>query len=372
MRVLMTGGGTGGHVNPAIAIADTIMENQRDSTVAFVGTSRGIENKLVPDAGYKLYHVEMSGLRRSLSLKNIKTAYYVLTAPHKAKKLIHEFRPDLVVGTGGYVCWPVVKAAAEMGIPTALHESNAIPGIAVRMLEGKVDKIFVNFEKTKDYLKHPEKAEVVGNPLRGDFSSVGYESARKELGIDGKYEKFVLSCGGSMGAEKVNDLMLAFMRDYVSLHPEVYHVHATGSIEKDICRAQFESMGLDKCENIKLVEYIYDMPLEMAAADVVINRAGAMTLSELAYEGKAAVLIPSPNVTDNHQYKNAMALAEAGAAMVFEESKVSEREFADSVASLLDDGEKRKIMSRAIKKFAVTDSKKLIYRELVKISEQKK
>ena len=368
----MTGGGTGGHVNPAIAIADTIMENQRDSTVAFVGTSRGIENKLVPDAGYKLYHVEMSGLRRSLSLKNIKTAYYVLTAPHKAKKLIHEFRPDLVVGTGGYVCWPVVKAAAEMGIPTALHESNAIPGIAVRMLEGKVDKIFVNFEKTKDYLKHPEKAAVVGNPLRGDFSSVGYESARKELGIDGKYEKFVLSCGGSMGAEKVNDIMLAFMRDYVSLHPEVYHVHATGSIEKDICRAQFESMGLDKCENIKLVEYIYDMPLEMAAADVVINRAGAMTLSELAYEGKAAVLIPSPNVTDNHQYKNAMALAEAGAAMVFEESKVSEREFADSVASLLDDSEKRKTMSRAIKKFAVTDSKKLIYLELVKISEQKK
>ena len=203
-------------------------------------------------------------------------------------------------------------------------------------------------------------------------ASVPKSEARRRLGIPDSVSCVILSFGGSLGAEKVNDLMLAFMRDYVSLHPEVYHVHATGSIEKDICRAQFESMGLDKCENIKLVEYIYDMTLEMAAADVVINRAGAMTLSELAYEGKAAVLIPSPNVTDNHQYKNAMALAEAGAAMVFEESKVSEREFADSVASLLDDGEKRKIMSRAIKKFAVTDSKKLIYRELVKISEQKK
>lgn len=367
MRVIMTGGGTGGHVNPAIAIADSIKENIPDSVIAFVGTSHGIENKLVPKAGYELFHVEMEGLRRSLSLKNIKTAYYVFTAPHKAKKLLKKFKPDLVIGTGGYVCWPVVKSASELGIPTALHESNAIPGVAVRMLEGKADRIFVNFEKTIERLSHPDKAMLVGNPLRGDFSGVDYVSAREKLGITGKYEKFLLSCGGSMGAERVNDLMLAFMRDYVSHHPEVYHVHATGAIEKELCTARFKEMGLDKYENIRLVEYIYDMPLEMAAADIVVNRAGAMTISELAYEGKAAVLIPSPNVTDNHQYKNAAALAEKGAAVLFEEGKTSPDEFVKELSRLIEDDVKRAEMSRAIKAFAVPDSKKLIYNELIKL-----
>lgn len=360
MRVLMTGGGTGGHVYPAIAIADCIMENEPDSEVAFVGTKRGIENKLIPQTPYKLHHVEIRGLRRSLSLQNLKTAYYVLTAPGKAKKLIKAFRPDIVVGTGGYVCWPVLKAAQDMGIPTALHESNAFPGVAVRMLEKRADRIFLNFKEAAEYLKCPEKVMHTGNPLRG-----GFEGA-PEGGIAG-YEKFVLSFGGSMGAERVNEAALAFARDYAAHHPEVYHLHACGSIELEACTAAFREAGLDKCPNVELVEYIHDMPAKMAAADVVVCRAGAMTLSELALQGKAAVLIPSPNVTGNHQLKNAQALENAGAAVIVEEKDLGGDVFTRTVADLLADGGRRRKMAEAVKSFAVPDAKKMIYNELKRL-----
>ncbi len=366
MRVLMTGGGTGGHVNPAIAIADCIMENEPDSVIEFVGTSRGIENKLLAKTDYPLHHVEIRGLRRSLSLANIKTAFYVLTAPGKAKKLIKSFKPDIVIGTGGYVCWPVLKAAQDMGIPTALHESNAFPGVAVRMLEKRADRIFLNFEEAKKYLKYPEKVMHTGNPLRGGFTDISKAKAREELGING-YKHFILSCGGSMGAERVNDMALAFMRDYVASHPEVYHLHACGSIELELCTRQFKEMGLDRFENIKLVEYIYDMPVQMAAADVVIARAGAMTLSELAMQSKPCVLIPSPHVTGNHQLKNAQAIADKGGALVYEEKDLTEAMFVSGVAGLLENEERRSAMSRAIGAFANTEAKKIIYQEIKRL-----
>lgn len=367
MRALLTGGGTGGHVNPAIAIADCIMENEPDSAIAFVGTKRGIENKLVAKTPYPLYHVEIRGLKRSLSLSNLKTAFYVLSAPHKAKKLLRSFRPDIVIGTGGYVCWPVLKAAQDMGIPTALHESNAIPGVAVRMLEGHADRIFLNFEEAAEHLHHPEKVMHTGNPLRGGFTAIDRAQARAQLGIDGKYEKFVLGCGGSMGAERVNDMMLAFMRDYAAGHPEVLVLHACGSIELELCTSQFRAMGLDKYENIRLVEYIYDMPVQMAAADIVVGRAGAMTLSELAMQKKCCVLIPSPHVTGNHQLKNAQALECKGAAVVFEEKDLTDAGFVGGVADLLADSGKRQAMSDAIADFAVPDAKKRIYTELCRL-----
>lgn len=366
MRVLMTGGGTGGHVNPAIAIADSIMENEPDSVIEFVGTSRGIENKLLAKTDYPIHHVEIRGLRRSLSLSNLKTAYYVLTAPRKAKKLIKRFKPDIVIGTGGYVCWPVLKAAQDLGIPTALHESNAFPGVAVRMLEKRADRIFLNFEEAKEYLKYPEKVMHTGNPLRGGFTDISREQARERLGITG-YKHFVLSCGGSMGAERVNDMALAFMRDYVASHPEVYHLHACGNIELELCTSQFKEMGLDKYDNIKLVEYIFDMPLQMSAADVVISRAGAMTLSELAMQGKPCVLIPSPHVTGNHQYKNAKAIADKGGALLFEEKDLSDEGFVRGVCSLLEDEGRRREMSESIKGFAKADAKKIIYQEIKRL-----
>lgn len=376
MRVILTGGGTGGHVNPALSIAETIRKYEPDSEIIFVGTSRGIENKLVPAKGYELRHVDIRGIRRSLSPANIRAFWLAATSPYKAKKLIGEFKPDIVIGTGGYVCWPVVKAASMMGIPCVLHESNAIAGVAVKMLQDKVDRIYLNFEATGKTLKCPEKLLRVGNPLSGDFAHLTREEARKKLNIDDKYQKIILSYGGSLGAEKVNEAVLKLMKSYSSKHPEVLHIHATGSIEKDIAKAEFKKLGLAKYENLQLVEYIYDMPLKMAAADIIICRAGALTISELASAGKCPIFIPSPNVTENHQYKNAKVLADAGAAFVFEESELanSTNVLIDAVAGLLsEEGEsERKLMAERIREFAVADSNDLIYNDIKKLIAEKK
>ncbi len=374
MRVLITGGGTGGHVNPALAIANTIKQNDPDAVIAYVGTKRGIENKLVPKAGYPMYYVDVKGIKRSLSPSNIKAAYLALTSPIKAKKIIREFKPDIVVGTGGYVSWPVVKAASQMGIPTALHESNAIAGVAVKMLQKSVDRIYLNFEKTGESLGCDRaKLMKVGNPILGGFSSMTREEARAKLGIPDKYKYVILSYAGSMGAEKVNDAVLCLMREFTSKHPEVYHIHATGSIELELCTSQFKEMGLDKCENIELCEYIYDMPVRMAAADITINRAGAMTISELAATGKCSIFIPSPNVAENHQYKNAKVLSDAGAAALFEEKELTDgaKPLIEEVEKLLSDGgEKlRAERSEKIRQFAVSDANKLIYNDLVKLAQ---
>lgn len=373
MRVLITGGGTGGHVNPALAIANTIKQNDPDAVIAYVGTKRGIENKLVPKAGYPMYYVDVKGIKRSLSPSNIKAAYLALTSPIKAKKIIREFKPDIVVGTGGYVSWPVVKAASQMGIPTALHESNAIAGVAVKMLQKSVDRIYLNFEKTGESLSCDRaKLMKVGNPILGGFSSMTREEARAKLGIPDKYKYVILSYAGSMGAEKVNDAVLCLMREFTAKHPEVYHIHATGSIELELCTSQFKEMGLDKCENIELCEYIYDMPVRMAAADITINRAGAMTISELAATGKCSIFIPSPNVAENHQYKNAKVLSDAGAAALFEEKDLVDgaKPLIEEVEKLLSDGgEKlRAERSEKIRQFAVSDANKLIYNDLVKLA----
>ncbi|MBQ7499761.1 MAG: undecaprenyldiphospho-muramoylpentapeptide beta-N-acetylglucosaminyltransferase [Clostridia bacterium] len=362
MRVLMTGGGTGGHVNPAIAIANIIREREPESEIAFVGSERGIENKLVPKEGYELFRIRIQGIRRKLTLENIKTLALAMKAVSDCKKIIRGFKPDIVIGTGGYVCWPVVKAAADMGIPTVLHESNAVPGFAVKMLEKYVDKIFVNFNETVGLIRYPDKAVRVGNPLRKEFSSLSYEESREKLGIAGKYRYFVLSCGGSMGAQRINSEVIGLMKDYTSKHPEILHVHASGSIEFENMKKAFAQAGLDKCPNLQMLEYIYDMPVRMSAADVVISRSGAMTLSELAILGKAAVLIPSPNVTNDHQYKNAKVLGDADAAIVYRESGLEEGTLTKAVESLIEDGEKRRSMQINIRRFAVSSASDIIYK----------
>lgn len=372
MRVLMTGGGTGGHVNPALAIADTIKENEPSSEIAFVGTPAGIENKLVPAAGYKLYHVNVIGLRRSLSPRNIKAAWLALTSPARAKKIIKEFKPDLVVGTGGYVSWPVVKAAAKMGIPTALHESNAVPGMAVRMLADAVDRIYLNFEAAGAGLACKDKLMTVGCPRIGKFSNSSKSEAREKLGIPKNAQCVVLSFGGSMGAEKVNEAVFEVMSRVTGGREGVYHTHATGAIEKDIARGWFKDRGLDKHSNLELLEYIYDMPDRMAAADIVIARAGAMTISELALGGKCSVFIPSPNVTDDQQYKNAAVLADAGAAVVLREGAELGDRLCETVEKLMNDGTLRADMEKKITAFGAPKANRDIYTDLVRLVQNKK
>ena len=370
VRVLMTGGGTGGHVNPAIAIADVIRANQPDAQIEFVGTSRGIENKLVPKAGYRLHHVEVQGFKRKLTPYNIKSAWLAFTSPIKAKKLIKQFAPDLVIGTGGYVCWPLLKAAASMGVPTAVHESNAIPGVAVKMLARFVDRIYVNFDATAKALgeSYSDKVAKVGNPIKPEFSSIDAAAVRKELGLGEKYKHLLLSYGGSMGAEKVNDEMLAFMRDYTKHHPELLHIHATGAIEHEAATAKSKEYGLADCENIRICEYIYNMPELMAAADIVVSRAGAMTLSELAALEKCCILIPSPHVADNHQYKNAKVLADKDAALLFEEKELVGDKLTKALSELIADAEKRKKMCENISAFALVDANRSIYFDLCSLA----
>lgn len=371
MRVLMTGGGTGGHVNPALAIAEIIKANQPDSEIAFVGTKRGIENSLVPKAGYKLYHINIQGLRRSLSPSNIKTAYLVLTSPSHAKKIIKEFRPDIVIGTGGYVCWPLLRAAASMGIPTAVHESNAIAGVAVKQLKNKVDVIMTNFESTANSLNARAKVIRVGNPISSDFGRIDKAEARRILGIPEGIKTVILSCGGSLGAHKVNEAVLALMRDLVGERSDVMHFHASGKNDAEYARQTLSKYGLEGKENIVMSEYIYNMPTVMAAADIVICRAGAMTLSELAATGKAAIIIPSPNVTDNHQYKNAKALADAGAAVLLEEHELVGDKLTDEVERLIRDRSARAGMEKNIAEFALKNVGRIIYEEICRLVSEK-
>lgn len=371
MRVLMTGGGTGGHVNPALAIASVIRRNDPKAEIAFVGTPRGIENKLVGKAGYPMYHVDVRGFRRSLSPKNIQAAYLALISPQRAKKIIRDFQPDIVIGTGGYVSWPILVAASALGVPSAVHESNAVPGVTVRRLSGYVDRVYVNYAESIPLLPHSDKALRVGCPLRLDFEAVDRNTARRKLGIpEGK--KVLLSFGGSLGAEQVNFAMLDFMDGYVRSHPEVLHMHATGAIEYEIATGILKARGLDQCANILWYEYIEDMPLRMAAADLVICRSGANTVSELALLKKPALFIPSPNVTDNQQFKNADAIVQKGGALLLEEKNITRENVRDCILSILEDERKRRRMGEAIYSFAVPDANRRIYLDILQLIRQKK
>lgn len=367
MRVLLTGGGTGGHINPALAIADIIKMNVPDAEIAFVGTKRGMENRLIPKEGYPLYHIEIQGIRRSLSLSNLKTAYLVMTSPHKAKKIIREFCPDIVIGTGGYVCWPLLQAASSMGIPTMVHESNALPGVAVRQLQNKVDVILTNFEATAELLRAKDRIVHVGNPLRQGYATTDKMAARRAIGIPDSVRFVILSFGGSLGAPKLNEAAVDVMRLFSAEREDVMHIHAGGSRGYENAMRLFNGYGLAGNPRLSVKEYIYDMPLYMAAADLVICRAGAMTLTELAKLQKCAILIPSPNVTDNHQYKNAKVLSDANAAVLIEEKDLSPERIADAVRNLYDAADTRRAMEECIAVFGSSDAGKRIYEEIQRL-----
>ena len=326
-----------------------------------------MENLLVGREGYPIYHIEARGFQRSLSPRNIAAAWYYVTSPMKAKKLMKKFRPDIVIGTGGYVCYPPLKAAADLGIPTLVHESNATPGLAVRLLQHKVDRILFNFPGSAELLDEKDKCAVVGNPVRGSFGSYSRESARKALGIDDKYRLVLLSYGGSRGAPAINDAAIRIMKEYTSQHPEVLHIHATGKENFAETKRAFDAAGLGKYKNIEFCDYLYDMPKKLSAADLVISRAGAMTVTEMARLAKPCIMIPSPHVADDHQYKNAKLLEDAGAVRIIREDKATlkvEDRIVGEVSELLSDPAARQGLSRNIAAFAGKDAGVLILREI--------
>ena len=369
MRYLLTGGGTAGHINPALAIAETILQNAPDSQIAFVGVKGGKEEDLVPREGYPLHYVKVKGFsRKKLSLAHVRAYWLALNSPYAPQtvSIIKEFRPDIVIGTGGYACWPIMAAAVRMGIPTAVHESNALPGLAIRRLQGKVDRIWINFEKTAELLQTRERVMHVGNPLRRGFGMISKDEARARLGI-APQTKFILSFGGSLGAERVNESVLEMMKLYSSTEENVLHLHAAGKRDFEATRERYEALGLHQSAQCKLSDYIYDMPLQMAAADLVVSRAGAMTVSELALMKKSCILIPSPNVADNHQYLNAKALADRSAAVLLEESELDGKSLADAANRILSDRSVSKTMEASIADFAKRDANEIIWRDICEL-----
>ncbi len=358
MRILFCGGGTAGHVMPEIAMCEMAIKNIRDTQVAFVGRQNGNENKTIVNSGYKLYTIDIQGLSRSLSLKNIAAIFKLIRSKSDSVKIIREFNPDLIIGTGGYVCFPIIRQGQKMGIPTIIHESNAYPGLVTRMLGSGCTSVLLNFEGACKNLKRKDNVKVVGNPLRMDFKNVTREAARKAIGISDK-EVLIVSFGGSLGAEVINNTIIAMMYKFSTHDNRIRHIHATGQshyneIEKAHPRL---SKGLNGC---RIVSYIENMPILMRAADIAITRSGAMTLSELAYAKTPSILIPSPNVVANHQYENAKFACEVGGAVMIEECELNTDTLITHVRALLEDPERRKEMSVNLSKLAKVDTEKKI------------
>lgn len=362
MKIIMTGGGTAGHVNPALSIAQIIKEKESTSQIEFIGTKDRLESKLVPKAGYKLHTIEVYGLKRSLSPQNIKIMIKAYQSFKRCKRILKEVSPDAVIGTGGYVSWPVCRAAASLGIPTFLHEANAQPGFAVKMLDSKADVIFVNFKDTVNYLPSKKTRKIhVGMPIDSLFYKLDKNDAREQV-LPAGMKRMVLSFGGSLGAARINAGVLEMLDTYARNNPQVYFVHATGSRAYPEVNKRFAELGLDKLKNVKLCEYIYDMPMQMAGADIVISRSGASTMSELAALGKPSILVPSPNVTNNQQYKNAKVFADEGGAMIIEDAEFSGATLSKALEKLLCDDCELENMARRAKSFSVENTAEIIYK----------
>lgn len=360
MRVLFCGGGTAGHVNPSIAVAQTVMRNSSDNKVAYVATENGIENRLVD---FKKYHIDVIGLKRCFSLKNFSFLYKQIKAMEKSKEIIREFRPDVIFGTGGYATYPVITAGKKLGVKTVLHESNAIPGKAILALEKKVDRIFVNFMESIKYFKRKEKILHTGNPIRSGFEAYEKGEAKKLLGIK---EKYVILCvGGSLGAERINDAVVEMLENFVCQRKDIFLIWSTGRKGYDGVKQRLTTRGLNRVKNLLVSEYFDNMPTIMASADIVVSRAGAMTVSELAYMNKASILVPSPNVTNNHQYVNAKALNDSMSAVMVTEDRLYS--LTDTVRELICDEERRKKLEKSIEQYAMKDANKLIFNGMVEL-----
>ena len=372
MNVIFTCGGTGGHINPAIAVANILKERCPDANILFVGAKGGMEEKLVPQAGYELVGLPASGLTRSFTPKaiyyNIRAVYRIGSALLKAGSLIRRFRPDVVVGTGGYASFPALYMASKMGVPTCVHEANAVPGLATRLVADKVDKILVCFEESGERYTQWEKVEAVGMPVRREFVYIDRQKAREELQLDER--PLIVSAFGSLGAREMNKALAQFMKLEQDAGCPFQHIHATGSYGWKWMPDHVKEQGVDleQCPGIDMIEYIYNMPTLMAAADLVISRAGASSCSEIAASGTPCILIPSPNVTDNHQEKNAQVLADRGGCVMVRESECSGQRLYDEACALLSDGQRRGEMRKALLDWVVPDSAERICDCIIKLA----
>ncbi len=369
MNILFAAGGTAGHINPAIAIADYFRDNLKDANICFAGTPKGMESTLVPKAGYDFVSMRVRGFQRKPSLKNffrnVDALYLLALSRFRAKSIIRKFKPDMVIGTGGYVSGPILLAANKMGIKTAIHEQNAYPGVTNKILAKRADLVFLAVEEAKKRM--PEcRAVVVGNPVRKNILNKNKSQARKILKMDDNF--CILSFGGSLGAVKVNEIAA----DLIAWHSsfgKINHIHAMGRLGRGCFPKMLEERGVNLKKNprIDVRDYIHNMDICLAAADLVVCRAGALTLAELEAAAKPSILIPSPNVAENHQYYNAVVLQNRKAAVVVEEKSYDKNFLIQTVKSFYEDKNKLREYSKNAAKIAILDTPKRVFEHVMNL-----
>ena len=360
MNVIFTCGGTAGHINPAIAVANTMKQRHPECNILFIGASGHMEEKLVPQAGYELKVLPASGLSRGKSVaalkQNVHAIKCVLSAVGECKKIIRAFKPEVIIGTGGYASFPALYAGSCLGIPTCVHEANALPGVTTKLAANRADRVLVAFEESRHYYKKPGKVQVVGMPVHRDFVFTTRDEARKALGLTD--EKLVVSAFGSLGAKVMNQTMAEVFRLEQENGFPFMHIHATGKFGWEWMPGLVAEKGveLQRCNAIDMREYIYNMPTLLAAADVFIGRAGSGTCNEVAAVGIPSILIPSPNVTANHQEKNARVLSDNGGAVLMMENDCTPGKLYDEIVALLADESRCCTIREALSKQAILDS----------------
>lgn len=365
MNIVLTCGGTGGHIYPAIAVARLFEQRQHGCNILFIGAEDGMETKLIPREGFRLETLKISNFQRRLTPKamwhNLKTAANLSGSRQKVRRILKEFQPDLIIGTGGYASFPALREGARLGFTTLVHESNAVPGLTTRMVERHVDKILVSFEDSRSAYRAPQKVVVTGTPVREEFFWSHRQAAREKLGLDAR--PFIVSCWGSLGAREMNKKIAAFMKCECEAGEPFQHLHATGSYGWRWMPDYVKEQGIDLVAHpaLSLREYIFDMPTAMAAADLIICRAGAATISEVCASAVPCIMVPSPNVTNNHQEKNAMVLQRRGAAVVLREDDCDGETLFQTAQEILHDAGRMQAMRKAASALSVTDAAQRIY-----------
>ncbi len=365
MKILFTGGGTAGHINPAVALAHYFKKSEPESKILYVGANGGMESRLVPEEGIDFKGITVSGFSRKLNLegfkKNLQTLKNIITASKESKKILREFNPDICIGTGGYVCGPLLRMAAKMGIPFIIHDSNSLPGVTTKLLAKKASKVLViNEEAKKHFPKNLKNIEITGTPVRENIAVCGKEEAKQKLGIANDYPT-ILSFGGSLGAKAINEVMAKFIVKHKK--DNLNFIHGFGK-RGHFVENELSKNGVDLSDpKYTIKEYIKNMAECLAAADLVVCRAGATTLSEIQIAKKPAILIPSPNVAENHQYYNAMALVNENAASIIEEKNLSLESLEKEISKILENNKKiANEYSKHLERIAITDSSERIYK----------
>lgn len=368
MKVIIAAAGTGGHINPGIAIANKIKEKDNNSEIVFIGTERGLEKDLVPRAGYKLKTIDAHGITRKITFENVKNIAKTLKSVGKAKKIIKEFKPDIVIGTGGYICGPVIHAAHSLNIPTMLHESNAFPGIAVKMFAKKVNAVLVGFEDAIKRIPKAKKIILTGTPTKIqdlNLSEIQKNAIKEALGFTTDLP-LVLVVGGSQGAKSINDTLIDIIKNKKINYQIIW---AAGpkqyeGIKEELAKS---NINIDRIENIKVVPYIYNMEEIINAVDVVVARSGAMTITEIARVGKPAIFIPFPFATENHQEYNARVLEKKNAAKIILNKDLNSETLEKEINSIIQNKDKQIEMGNKAKEIAIDNVEERIYNEIVKI-----